>query len=320
MKQYNALISLVLSVCLLLLCGCKSTSSVSSETVSADSRPASSAAAQQTQDAPASASESAAAGSEDDFADNGPVKPPIQIFSAPGSGAPSSGSTVPGTDSSQSQKESESEPVKYIALTFDDGPNTDNTDLLLDKLRQYQIPATFMLKGSNINEQTAGVMKRIAAAGCEIGNHSFEHTTTLYTSGAEYAEYILEDYHKTEALIQKYAGVSSAFYRPPFILVNDVLRSTIPVPLISGTGCNDWEASVTAEQRAETILSSVGEGGIILLHDTSGNLKTVDALDLIIPAFLEKGYTFVTVTDLFAKYGVTASKGVLYKSVNQTLG
>ena len=118
----------------------------------------------------------------------------------------------------------------------------------------------------------------------------------------------------------KYAGVSSAFYRPPFILVNDIMRSTIPVPLISGTGCNDWDGAVTAEQRAETIISSISGGGIILLHDTSGNIKTVDALDLIIPTLKDKGYTFVTVTDLFKKCGTAVSKGALYKSAYQTLG
>lgn len=203
---------------------------------------------------------------------------------------------------------------KYIALTFDDGPNTDNTDLLLDKLSSYNIPATFMLKGSNINEQTASVIKRIASMNHEIGNHSFEHTTSLYTSGEEY---ILDDYNKTEDLIKKYANVSSAFYRPPFILVNDVLRNTIPVPLISGTGCNDWEDSVSSAERAETIISKISEGGIILLHDTSGNTKTVEALDTIIPALQNKGYTFVTVTDLFEKCNITASKGVLYKGAYQ---
>ena len=319
MKKYNNLFSLILSVCFFMLCGCKSGNDINSGTLYAYSDIQSTVtSAEELTDG--NSSEAAALHSESSAVEINDSK--TASSSSESSVTQShyyieSSSEISSTASYQNHKDGETEKLKYIALTFDDGPNTDNTDLLLDKLKQYNIPATFMLKGSNISENTAEVMKRIVSENCEIGNHSFEHTTSLYTSGEEH---ILEDYNKTEELIKKYAGVSSAFYRPPFILVNDIMRSIIPVPLISGTGCNDWEDTVTAEQRAETIISSISEGGIILLHDTSGNTKTVDALDLIIPALKDKGYTFVTVTDLFKKCNITASKGVLYKSAYQTLG
>lgn len=322
MRKYYNLCSLILSVCFLMLCGCKSGSGINSEPLSSYYGAQSAAAVEEqtgNTSSDTSVRESVDSTVETNEDESNEDKLTVSAFKIPGAEGYNnieSGSAASSASGNQNRKENETEKLKYVALTFDDGPNTDNTYMLLDKLKQYNIPATFMLKGSNISEKTEEVMKRIVSENCEIGNHSFEHTESLYTSGAEH---ILEDYNKTEELIKKYAGVSSAFYRPPFIKVNDVLRNTIPVPLISGTGCNDWDGSVTAEQRAETIISSISDGGIILLHDTSGNTKTVDALDLIIPALKDKGYTFVTVTELFKKCNVTASKGELYKSAYQTI-
>lgn len=316
-------IAFILWVFVFMLCGCKSGSDINSQLLSSYSK----------EESISLAVEEKTENNSSDFVSQESVNSEVEVNNSevevnnPEESTPTpenSGVNINTTGESGNQnfnyqipnKQTEGEKVKlkYIALTFDDGPNTDNTDLLLDKLSSYNIPATFMLKGSNINEQTASVIKRIASMNHEIGNHSFEHTTSLYTSGEEY---ILDDYNKTEDLIKKYANVSSAFYRPPFILVNDVLRNTIPVPLISGTGCNDWEDSVSSAERAETIISKISEGGIILLHDTSGNTKTVEALDTIIPTLQNKGYTFVTVTDLFEKCNITASKGVLYKGAYQ---
>ena len=64
---------------------------------------------------------------------------------------------------------------KYIALTFDDGPNTTTTNEVLDVLEQYGIKGSFFLIGTNINSESEKSVKRAYDMGCDIGNHSKSH-------------------------------------------------------------------------------------------------------------------------------------------------
>ena len=61
-----------------------------------------------------------------------------------------------------------------VALTFDDGPGV-YTSTLLDTLEQYGAQATFFMLGSNVEKYGADVIPRMAAIGCELGNHSYAH-------------------------------------------------------------------------------------------------------------------------------------------------
>ena len=61
---------------------------------------------------------------------------------------------------------------KYIALTFDDGPNCTTTNDVLDVLERYGITASFFLVGNNIDGQSAKTVKRAFDMGCEINSHS----------------------------------------------------------------------------------------------------------------------------------------------------
>lgn len=189
---------------------------------------------------------------------------------------------------------------KLVALTFDDGPNVVTTPQVLDKLEKYAVVATFFLVGQNINPTVKPVMERQLKLGCEIDNHSWTHSyMNTFTT-----EDIRKEIRDTDDIICKYTGVTPKFFRPPFIATNNEMYEAIDLPFICGIGCNDWVATVTAKQRAETILSTVKDGDIILLHDTAGNSNTVDALDEIIPSLLDEGYAFVTVSKLFELKGI----------------
>lgn len=49
---------------------------------------------------------------------------------------------------------------KYVALTFDDGPNTGTTPLLLDILKAAHVHATFFMIGQHA-EQYPDIVKRV---------------------------------------------------------------------------------------------------------------------------------------------------------------
>jgi peptidoglycan/xylan/chitin deacetylase (PgdA/CDA1 family) len=83
----------------------------------------------------------------------------------------------------------------------------------------------------------------------------------------------------------------------------------INLTFIQGIDCKDWESYVSANERANTILNTATDGSIILLHDFQGNNNTVQALPAIIQGLRNKGYTFVTVSDLFKYKGVNPNVG-----------
>lgn len=184
---------------------------------------------------------------------------------------------------------------KLVALTFDDGPNLDITPLVLDKLEKHGVVASFFLIGKYINEDTKPVMERQLELGCELANHSWNHNQmNQYTE-----DEIIDEIEKTNNIINEMVNVTPQFFRPPYIATSPTMYETIDLPFINGINCLDWDGSVSAEERVESILNNVKDGDIILLHDFSGNKNTVDALDAIIQGLLDDGYALVTVSKLF---------------------
>lgn len=202
---------------------------------------------------------------------------------------------------------------KLCALTFDDGPNTDTTPLVLEKLRKYGITATFFIVGNNIDEDSEQVVKEASEMGCEICNHSRTHSAMPELS----AEDIRAEIEFTSGEIERITGKRPKFFRPPYIAVNSTMYENIDLTFIAGIGAEDWLPEVTAEERAEKIFAQIKDGAVILLHDMSGNTPTVEALDIIIPALKEE-YEFVTVSKLFELSGVTPKKGIVYSFTSQT--
>ena len=133
------------------------------------------------------------------------------------------------------------------------------------------------------------------------------------------AEDVKEEIRRTDALIEKYTGTRPWLFRPPYIDHNASMHENIGHTFISGVGCRDWEADHSAQARYEELIPKVQDGDIILLHDFIGNDNTVTALRQIIPELKKQGFTFVTVSQLFEKKGITPepNSGYIYTNVMQ---
>lgn len=210
-----------------------------------------------------------------------------------------------------SEEEKEMTPITYeidpskpiIALTFDDGPNTTTTNEVLDLLEKYQVRASFFLIGNNINDESALSVKRAYDLGCEIDNHSKTHPYMNEMS----AEDIAAEVKFVSDKVEEITGEPTKFFRPPYIAVNEIMYAAIDMPFICGSGCDDWNPEISTEARITRLKRLVKDGTIILLHDAEGNSQTVEALDTLIPYFLEEGFQFATVTELFNARGVEIS-------------
>lgn len=191
-----------------------------------------------------------------------------------------------------------------IALTFDDGPSPDYTPLILDVLKKHDVKATFFLVGKHIKKYP-DVARRIVEEGHEIGNHTYSHRDLVPSTRRKLEKEILEN----NKVIEEYLGVSTNLFRPPRGIFSEAVRNFIVrngliLVLWSVSGI-DW-AKTPATLIAKRILRYAHPGAIILLHDSGAlirseghsRLNTAKALDMVIPALKEKGYRFVTISEL----------------------
>ncbi len=203
--------------------------------------------------------------------------------------------------------------MPIIALTFDDGPNTVITPQVLDLLEEYGALGSFFLIAQNITPESAEVVRRAKAMGCDIENHTLTHPFMDKMS----VEEIRKEVDACTEKIVEITGEAPKFFRPPFIAVNKEMYDTIDMTFICGMGCEDWVPTVTAEERAERVLANAADGQIVLLHDMQWNQNTVDALKTILPELKKRGYEFVTVSQIFEMKNVTPRRGWLYSNVLQ---
>lgn len=185
----------------------------------------------------------------------------------------------------------------YIAMTFDDGPSTENTPRLLEILKQRNIKATFFLIGQNV-AANPDIVRRILAEGHEVGNHSWTHPQLSKLSD----DRVTAEITKTQDAIKDASGYSPTLLRPPYGAITPRQREWIANQfglniILWSVDPFDWKrpgASVITQR----ILSQVRPGAIILSHDI--HKQTVDAMPATLDALIAKGYKFVTVSQLIA--------------------
>lgn len=214
------------------------------------------------------------------------------------------------TASSDAELEAPASEPPLIALTFDDGPSSVSTPILLDGLAQRGIHATFFLVGSMAADNHA-LIRRIAAEGHQIGIHTYDHSSQKGLTGLSEPQF-RSQVDTTRDLLTALTGQTNFVFRPPYGFVDDSVRLWADAPIILwSVDPEDWR-SQNAGQVSEHIISHAKDGDIILLHDifsssVEGALKAIDEL-------LSRGYRFVTVDELFAARGIDPQPGVVYHS------
>ena len=190
---------------------------------------------------------------------------------------------------------------KTVALTFDDGPHPKQTDEILSVLQKYGVKATFFPIGENVKAYPE-VEKRVAAAGHEIGNHTYSHAKVSTLTKSQLQVEISDTAH----ILQEQCGVTPVVFRPPGGCYCDEAIRTVNemgyryVLWAWRTDPQDWKG-LSAEHIVNAVLQNVRDGDILLFHDSvSGKSHTAEALDKLIPALLSEGYSFTTVSALAA--------------------
>jgi peptidoglycan/xylan/chitin deacetylase (PgdA/CDA1 family) len=191
---------------------------------------------------------------------------------------------------------------KYVALTYDDGPNPPYTDEIVEYLHQEKVPATFFVVGMAVAKYPESV-KREVEYGDAIGNHSWDHAHLVL----ETRRHIQRQIEMTDQAIFDASGEHTRLFRPPFgardyaviqvahDLGYDVIMWSVPL-------ARDWERPAP-QVIADRVTRHVTNGSIVVLHDGNKGIggdrePTVEATKLIVQNLRAQGYRFVTVPEL----------------------
>ena len=198
---------------------------------------------------------------------------------------------------------------KAIALTIDDAPSED-TPLLLELLRQYQIKATFFVIGEHARKYPQ-ILEQIRSEGHLIAHHDLIDRRSVSVDPEQFEkDFLLVE---QEISPKKYFRPGCGFYSKRLL---DQLQKHGYTTILGNVYPFDPHIP-SATFLEEYIKGTIRPGSIIILHDgvgwnwlrricwvgwlSDGRLRrTTRALSGVIPKLLQEGYTFKTLEEMDA--------------------
>lgn len=193
-----------------------------------------------------------------------------------------------------------------VYLTFDDGPS-ENTEEILDILKEYNVKATFFVIGKE-DEHSKKMYKRIVEEGHTLGMHSYSHKyNSIYKSLTAFKK----DFTKISDLLYNVTGERSIYYRFPGGSSNVVSRVSMDTFIkylnkekITYFDWNVMNGDATSKTLSEKeLIKNVMTGvrthdtSVVLMHDLSNKKNTVTTLGQIISKLQKEGYEILPIDE-----------------------
>ncbi|MCX8956484.1 polysaccharide deacetylase family protein [Erwinia psidii] len=155
--------------------------------------------------------------------------------------------------------------MKKIHLSFDDGPHSSNTPLVLDILKAHQIKSTFFVLGERVKAH-GKIISRIVTEGHRVGNHTYSHKQLTTLSDREIKDEIIS----TEKLISQYAP-TDYIIRPPYgarnTRVNNLIASLNYHSVLWSVDTEDWKRKPDTWINYGIEQIKKRELSLVLMHD-----------------------------------------------------
>ncbi len=190
-----------------------------------------------------------------------------------------------------------------IALTFDDGPTAGPTEQVLDILGELNVKATFFVIGRNV-EREPDLLRRIAAKGHQVGNHTYDHWRWAAT---QHTPYWQEQIIRADDAIERVLGYRPVMFRPP---IGHKTPYTMKAARQTGKNVVTWSVRAwdgiptTPEKILRHVIPRCRPGGIVVLHDgivpetTRDASATVAAVKPLVLALRQGGLEPVRLDEL----------------------
>lgn len=196
--------------------------------------------------------------------------------------------------------------ARWVAFTFDDGPNPLYTPKILRLLAAAQGRATFFMLGKHVAKYPH-LVQEVAAAGHEIGSHTWSHPRLPTCSLPELAREV----EWPDLLLAALGVPTRGLFRPPYSaccpLVAEYLRHTRHRLISWSIDAGDY-LGLTGEEIAHRVAAQLHPGAIVVFHDSdeeeaADRRPTIVALELLLPYLKWSGWHLVTVSELLAAAG-----------------
>jgi len=193
--------------------------------------------------------------------------------------------------------------VPLVAITFDDGPSPDTTPLVLDRLDELGLTATFFCLGAEVHHHVE-LVRELVDRGHQVETHGHDHDHHF----ARGPRWVARDLDRSLAALAS-AGVSPRWFRPPYGQTTGgtllaARRRHLAAVLWSSWG-REWAAPDAAAVAAR-VVGSLSPGAIVLLHDTDilnppgSTRRVVEALGPIAEALDARHLRAVRLDELVA--------------------
>ena len=184
-----------------------------------------------------------------------------------------------------------------VALTFDAAWGAEDTQILIDALGKYGAKATFFVVGEWVDKYPDAV-RSLHAAGHSVMNHSDTHPHMSQLA----ADGILKEANRASDKIEKITGVRPDLLRVPYGDYNDTVIKTLRS---GGYQVIQWDVDsldwkdLSANEICRRVTDKVKPGSIVLFHNAAKH--TPEALPVILANLKDKGYEFVTVSEMILR-------------------
>lgn len=172
-----------------------------------------------------------------------------------------------------------------VYLSFDDGPDREWTPRILDMLDQADMRATFFLIGRQA-QQAPRLVRRIAAAGHAIGNHTYSHRHPWSMRECTARAQVRDG----SRILSDLLGQPPRLYRPPYGRRRACMTEQAQM---QGERLVLWNASAVdwgpwgAAERIRRRLACVPASAIVLMHDGRNRHNRPDELVQVLPIVLQ---------------------------------
>ncbi|MFH0762545.1 MAG: polysaccharide deacetylase family protein [Candidatus Omnitrophota bacterium] len=195
-------------------------------------------------------------------------------------------------------------PEKVVALTFDDGPSPIWTPAVLNALKKSGVKATFFMLGRHV-EQYPDTARRVTGEGHDVGIHSYHHDNFIFSDKYQVAQ----DIGRTQQVIKETTGKTTKLFRPPKAWLSKREKKKIKelgyTVVLWSLNSKDW-VNFDDKYIVRYLAENIHPGAIILFHDSGGFFKveegnrveTVNAIPKLVEKLKDKGYRFVTVSEM----------------------
>ncbi|MDO5426096.1 MAG: polysaccharide deacetylase family protein [Eubacteriales bacterium] len=183
-----------------------------------------------------------------------------------------------------------------VALSFDAAWGNEDTEKILEILEKYNVKVTFFMTGGWVEAYPEDV-KKIYAAGHDLGNHSQNHKNMSQLSRTECQEELMSVHKKVKEL----TGYEMFLFRPPYGDYDNEVITTAQscgyYPIQWDVDSLDWK-NYGASELISAVLDNphLGNGSIILCHN--GAKYTAEALEELLTGLQGKGYELVPISEL----------------------